>query len=520
DPNGPPHLSADEVLLEEETVNITCTSSSARPPPLLRFLVEATAIDTNTNVSTTLNDSTGLYTSVSTLHSFKREWGNRNMSCQQLPEVNGLYHETMSNSPPSLIILVNEHRKLSKVIIASCSLMFVDSACNIKWESTIEHFKYNLIKNRIFKQTTTVEISFSATNDDYGKEIRCSTECQNSKNALENATTVIFEKKPTVVVYTTPVLPVPPNTNITLTCEANAHPVGNITLTMVKASNSKSSQTKTCSNASTCTYEITTSDVEQVYSCYAQNEHGSDEGSIIIVHERDYEEDQTGSDSGILGVVMMTAGGLAFLFIVIVVMCLCLHQNKAKLQYINENNTIQLAQLQPPPVAERDDVTHAHTGIAEYAVIHRTRRDQENVALPSSQYMPSCDAMNESFENAATESTVHLEQPSNKNGDSVETGPDVRRCQSKEYVYTTDNENDDGISMQKQAMNPDALNAEGPKRSTDELVYADVDVEHLNKCRVGIRACNDDELTEYSDIVFGTTCGVKPDTSNETVYTT
>ncbi|XP_052806591.1 uncharacterized protein LOC128235837 [Mya arenaria] len=297
DPNGPPHLSADEVLLEEETVNITCTSSSARPPPLLRFLVEATAIDTNTNVSTTLNDSTGLYTSVSTLHSFKREWGNRNMSCQQLPEVNGLYHETMSNSvyisykcPPSLIILVNEHRKLSKVIIASCSLMFVDSACNIKWESTIEHFKYNLIKNRIFKQTTTVEISFSATNDDYGKEIRCSTECQNSKNALENATTVIFEKKPTVVVYTTPVLPVPPNTNITLTCEANAHPVGNITLTMVKASNSKSSQTKTCSNASTCTYEITTSDVEQVYSCYAQNEHGSDEGSIIIVHERDYEE--------------------------------------------------------------------------------------------------------------------------------------------------------------------------------------------------------------------------------------
>ncbi|XP_052806601.1 uncharacterized protein LOC128235849 [Mya arenaria] len=97
-PNGPPHLSADEVLFEGETVNITCTSSSARPPPLLRFLVEATAIDTDTKVSTTLDCSTGLFTSVSRLHSFQREWGNKNMSCQQHPEEKGLYPETVSNS--------------------------------------------------------------------------------------------------------------------------------------------------------------------------------------------------------------------------------------------------------------------------------------------------------------------------------------------------------------------------------------------------------------------------------------
>ncbi|XP_052806596.1 uncharacterized protein LOC128235844 [Mya arenaria] len=96
-PNGSPQLSADEVLLEGEPVNITCTSSSARPPPLLKLFVEDIEIDTNTNVSTTLDDSTGLGKSVSTLHSFKKEWGNKNMSCQQLPEVNGLYHERVSN---------------------------------------------------------------------------------------------------------------------------------------------------------------------------------------------------------------------------------------------------------------------------------------------------------------------------------------------------------------------------------------------------------------------------------------
>ncbi|XP_052806592.1 uncharacterized protein LOC128235838 [Mya arenaria] len=102
-PNGPPHLSAEEVLWEGDTVNITCTSSSARPPPLLKFLVGATEIDTNSIVSTTLNDSTGLFTSVSRLHSFKREWGNKKMSCRQLPEVNGLYNETVSSNAPHLL---------------------------------------------------------------------------------------------------------------------------------------------------------------------------------------------------------------------------------------------------------------------------------------------------------------------------------------------------------------------------------------------------------------------------------
>ncbi|WAR05913.1 hypothetical protein MAR_021282, partial [Mya arenaria] len=120
-PTGPPHLSANEVLLAGETVDITCTSSSARPQPLLRFLVDDTKIDTKTNVSTTFDDLTGLYKSVSKLHTFKKKWGNKNMSCQQLPEVNGLYHETVSNNvnivykfPPSRLILVVGHGTLSK----------------------------------------------------------------------------------------------------------------------------------------------------------------------------------------------------------------------------------------------------------------------------------------------------------------------------------------------------------------------------------------------------------------------
>ncbi|WAR05879.1 hypothetical protein MAR_021248, partial [Mya arenaria] len=325
-PNGPPHLWAEEVLLEGETVNITCTSSNARPPPLLRFIVEDTEIDTNTKVSTTLNDSTGLYTSVSTLHSFKRAYGNRNMSCQQLPEVNGLYHETMSNSPPLLIIHVQEQRKLSKLIIASCSLMFVDSACNIKWESTIEHFKYTSIANNTFKQATTSKISFNVIPEDYGKQIRCSTECQYVRNALVNATTVIFEKKPKVVVYSNLVLPVPPLTTITLTCVANAHPVGNITWTMVETSYLKSSQTKTCSNASTCTYEMTTSDAEQVYSCNAKNEHGSDEGSIVVVHEHNYKEEPRQSGRGSFLWILLSGIAVVTLGIIVLVLCVFLYE--------------------------------------------------------------------------------------------------------------------------------------------------------------------------------------------------
>ncbi|XP_052804456.1 uncharacterized protein LOC128234322 [Mya arenaria] len=523
-PKGPPYISVNGELLEGETVDITCSSSSARPPPLLRFLVEDIVIDTNTNVSTTIDGSTGLYTSVSTLYSFKREWGNKNMTCQQFPEMNGLYHESVSNSvyilykyPPSRLIIVIEQDDLSKVITASCSSMFANPACNIKWESTIQHFKYTSIENRTFKEVTESKISFSAKNEDHGKQIRCCSECQYFKNTLTNATTVIFSEKPTVVVYSTPVLPVPPNTNITLTCVVNSHPVGNITWTMVESSNSISTQTKTCSNTPACTYEMTTSDVEQVYSCYAQNEHGSDERSIVIVDELRYKEDKTGSDSGSMGVAMVTAGGIALLFVVSVGVCLYLQRNQAKLQFMNENDTIQLAQLQPPPVAERDDVTHAHTGVAEYAVIHGTNRDLENVAPSSSICMHSCDVMNECVENAATKSSAHVEQPSNDNSIPLETGPDVRRCQSKEHINTTDNENDDGISMQNQLMNEDSPNAESPKRSTNELVYADVDIEHLEKFRVGLRTCSDDEFTEYSDIVFGASSSVKPDSSNENV---
>ncbi|WAR05859.1 MAG-like protein, partial [Mya arenaria] len=257
------------------------------------------------------------------------------MSCQQLPELNGLYHESVSNNvyivykyPPSHLLLVIEHGNLSKVITAICTSMFANPACDIKWESTIKHFKYSLLENVTSKQATKSKISFNATHEDYGKQIRCNTECQYFKNTLVNITTVIFAKKPKVVVYSTSVLPVLPNTTITLTCVANAHPVGNITWTMLETSYLKSSPTKSCSNASTCTYELITSDVEQVYSCYAQNEYDSDERSIVIVHESKYKEDVNGKAFGILGVTKGILGGIAFLFIVIVVMCLCLRRNQ------------------------------------------------------------------------------------------------------------------------------------------------------------------------------------------------
>ncbi|XP_052806594.1 uncharacterized protein LOC128235842, partial [Mya arenaria] len=427
-PNGPPNISANEELLEGETVDITCTSSSARPPPLLKFLVEATEIDTNTNVSTIYEDSTGLYTSVSKLHSFKREWGNKSIFCIEFPEVNGLYHKKISKPvyihykyPPSrLIIAVIDQGNLSTTAVR-CSALDSNPVCNIKWES----------------------------------------------------------KKPKVEIRLSSVLPVPPNTNLALTCFANAYPNGNITWTTLKAPNAPTSDGEFCVNASTCIYEMTTSDVEQEYNCIAKNAHGSDSLSIIVTVQERKNQDA---------------------------------KNR------KEDNQTEMAQLQSPTVAESDAVTHTHFDGAEYAVIHKKQRDPENVDLPSNQYMAPYDTKNKCFENAVTGSSVHVEQPIVP----LEAGPskqfDVRECQSREKIKRTDNENDNGVFKQKNICNLDTANAKSPKRSTEELVYADVDIEHLDRFRVGLRACNDDEQTEYSDIVFGASCSVKSNSSNENVY--
>ncbi|WAR14106.1 hypothetical protein MAR_004211 [Mya arenaria] len=131
-----------------------------------------------------------------------------------------------------------------------------------------------------------------------------------------------------------------------------------------------------CLNASTCTYEMTTSDVEQEYLCIAKNIHGSDNGSIIV------------------------------------------------------------------PV--------------------RQRAGQLQMEMPSSKDMPSCEAKTKCVENAAMESLVQRQE-----------------------------------------------------RSINNLVYADVHVEHLEKSRVGKRACNEEDRREYSAILFDKSCGVKPDSSND-----
>ncbi|WAR05847.1 hypothetical protein MAR_021216, partial [Mya arenaria] len=181
--------------------------------------------------------------------------------------------------PPSRLLLVIDQGKLSNVITASCISMFSYPACNIKWESTMEHFKYTSIENRTFKEVTESKISFSATNEDHGKQIRCSTEYQYFKNTLSNTTTVIFAKKPKVMIHSTSALSAPRNTHITLICAANAHPIGNITWTMANASNSLFSTTKSCLYASTCNHEMTTTNVEQEF---ATNDYGSGRGSILV----------------------------------------------------------------------------------------------------------------------------------------------------------------------------------------------------------------------------------------------
>ncbi|WAR05855.1 hypothetical protein MAR_021224 [Mya arenaria] len=151
-----------------------------------------------------------------------------------------------------------------------------------------------------------------------------------------------------------------------------------------------------------------------------------------------------------------------------------------------------------PSIKHNIAVTHTHFDGAEYAVIHKKQRDPENVDLPSNQYMAPYDTKNKCFENAVTGSSVHVEQPI--------------------VPLEADNENDNGVFKQKNICNLDTANAKSPKRSTEELVYADVDIEHLDRFRVGLRACNDDEQTEYSDIVFGASCSVKSNSSNENVY--
>ncbi|WAR05880.1 hypothetical protein MAR_021249 [Mya arenaria] len=118
--------------------------------------------------------------------------------------------------------------------------------------------------------------------------------------------------------------------------------------------------------------------------------------------------------------------------------------------------------------------------------------------------MHSCDATIECLEETVTERPVHAERPSNEDDrDSFKTF----QTRKKTMVFLSRN-----ISSTK------TQHMLKSQSSINELVYAEVDVEHLDKFRVGNRACNDDKPTEYSDIVFDTSCGVKSDSSHENMY--
>ncbi|XP_052805033.1 uncharacterized protein LOC128234671 isoform X3 [Mya arenaria] len=316
----------------------------------------------------------------------------------------------------------------SKEIAVSCSAFDSNPVCNITWESSIENFKYSFNEYGSTPHTSISTIRFNVTDADFGKQIRCRTKCPDFNNTLSNATDVIFAKKPSVVINSSSVIPVPPASHLALTCASNAFPFGNITWQLLKASNSHSSYEKVCLNASTCTYEMTTSDVEQEYLCIAKNEHGTDRRTIsVTIRKNKHNEELTGKDSGTLGVIFgYILAGIAFLsLIALVVWCLCRRQKQAKQQLKIDENQTEMAQLPSPTATDTDEVTHEG---AEYAVINKTRRDPENVAPLCSKDMPSREAKNECLGNAATVSLENVKQPSIENGVSAqEPGPSTQQ---------------------------------------------------------------------------------------------
>ncbi|XP_052803433.1 uncharacterized protein LOC128233678 [Mya arenaria] len=333
-PEGPPHLSARQVLLEGEAVDITCTSSRARPPPRLKLYVEQSVIDTN--ISSAFENKTGLYNSVLKLHTFQKEWGKKKMWCQQLPDADNLYTNTdMSNiihveykyPPLRLDLDVIDQGNLSKEIAVRCIATDSNPLCNISWESSMENFKYTLHQYVTWKHKSSSAIRFNVTDADFGKQIKCRTKCPDFNNTLSNATVVIFPKKPKVVIYSSSVLPVQPSTHLTLTCAANGFPNGNITWTLMKTSNSLSSNEKWCLNASTCTYEMITSDVEQEYLCIAKNEHGTDRGSILVTvqQHRDKGEPRQRGRGSFLWILL---SGIAVVTLGIIVLVLCVFRKR------------------------------------------------------------------------------------------------------------------------------------------------------------------------------------------------
>ncbi|WAR05882.1 hypothetical protein MAR_021251, partial [Mya arenaria] len=321
-PEGPPFLSASPVLLEGEEVDITCTSSKARPTPRLKLFVEKSEIDTN--VSSEFDNKTGfnLFKSVLKLHTFQKEWGNKKMWCQQLPDVDNLYTNTyMSNilHPPSRLNLnIIDQGNPSKELAVRCSALDSYPGCNIAWESSIENFKYSLHQYFTFKHTSISTIHFNVTDADFGKQITCWTECPDFLNSLSNSTSVKFAKMPKIVVYSSSVLPVPTNTHLALTCAANAFPYGNITWSTTLLSNEK-----LCFDSSTCTYEMTTSDVEQEYLCIAENKHGSDRGSIIVTIDKG-EPRQSGRGS----FLWILLSGIIVVALGIIVLVVCVFRKR------------------------------------------------------------------------------------------------------------------------------------------------------------------------------------------------
>ncbi|WAR05951.1 hypothetical protein MAR_021320, partial [Mya arenaria] len=145
--------------------------------------------------------------------------------------------------------------------------------------------------------------------------------------------------------------------------------------------------------------------------------------------------------------------------------------------------------------------------------------------------MHSCDATIECLEETVTERPVHAEQPSNEDVD-VKATKKVKQQKFKRkrslaaivvveimalYMMVkqfSDRDSFKTFQTRKKTMVFLSRNISSTKTqhmlksqsSINELVCAEVDVEHLDKFRVGNRACNDDKPTEYSDIVFDTSC--------------
>ncbi|WAR05976.1 hypothetical protein MAR_021345 [Mya arenaria] len=278
-----------------ETIDITCTSTFARPPPRLDIFVKGNfSITVRTNLSI-VDISKGIFKTIAKHSSNNSRWENEELLCRQSADDEGLFNSILSHAvhidyiyPPSALYLTYTiPMRMREELVVSCTAIAAHHVCKSKWNFKTENMTYSVVSKDFTNNTFNEVISFNTSAFDLKSEIYCSVKC--SEFVLTNSTILIFPQKPSVRIEGT--TPAPPYNIVYLNCLSDGYPDSNITWEMVDPENGTKVEVLEVCDMPTCTLKIVSSSVDLMYNCIAQNKFGRASNTTrIMVSQRNDEK--------------------------------------------------------------------------------------------------------------------------------------------------------------------------------------------------------------------------------------